>query len=88
VAQGVVLADDVDLDAMADARWRMSATISFIFGVDRSRTSIVIRTTPGITFGAFGSTLSWPTVPTCRPGFAFTASRTIRASWTRLSKSR
>ena len=29
-----------------------------------------------MTFGAFGETSSWPTVPTCRPGTFVTASRT------------
>ena len=33
---------------------------------------------PGITFGAFGETSSWPTVPTCASWIVVTASRTAR----------
>jgi len=63
-----------------DARAPILSKSRAIFADCRSRSSIVRRTSPGITFGAFGATCSWPTVPTWRPGSAVTISRTASTS--------
>ncbi len=44
------------------------------FAPSRSRNSTVSSTSPGITLGAFGFTVIWPTVPTCAPGSLFAIS--------------
>ena len=62
--------------AISAARRRIRSASRVSFSGDRSRNSIVSRTTPGITFGALGVTSSRPTVPTWRPGSEVTIWRT------------
>ena len=46
------------------ARAWMSAASPASVAVDRSRNSMIARASPGTTFGAFGDSSTFPTVPT------------------------